>query len=222
MTEDRTTLETEDIVPVTSYEEELRAWRADERDEQGLSRQHPIDELLAEHHLMDAGLSAMERETRRLSVHHDLRPDAWEEIVDFAGNFIYQMHRRKEEQALFPVYRALVGEGIDAMVSRIADEHSHATRMTIDLANGVNEGDWEKVLRAAHLYLRVAREHLEREEHDVFHPIRAALTPEAEQELRERFAELERFGFGDRDRAYYIDLLERMGRRAGLTDILPE
>ncbi len=222
MTEDRTLMKTADIVPVTSFDSEFRAWVAIARDPDSSPAQHPVDELLAEHHIMDAALAAMERETRRLSVHHDLRPDAWQDVVDFMGNYVYQVHRRKEEQGLFIAYRVAVGDALDSTktVDIIADEHSQATNMTIDLVNGVSEGDWEKVLRAAHRYLRVARDHLIREERDVFEAARGALGPAAVDALRVRFAELETFGLGERDRMYYLELARRMCARADLDDIL--
>lgn len=222
--QDRTLMKTADIVPVTTFDQEFMDWVVVARDTSGKLDQHPVDELLGEHHMMDAVLAAMERETRRLSVHHDLRPDAWEDLVDFMGNYIYQVHRRKEEQGLFEAYRAVVdsaGAGPLA-IDVIAGEHQHATAMTIDLVNGVSEGDWEKVLRASHLFIRVARDHLLREEQEVFEPARAALDAEAVSTLKARFSELEKYGLGERTRLYYLDLARRLCARAGLDDILAE
>lgn len=223
MSDDRILMQTADIVPVTSYEAEFARWREVARNPDAPNPQRPIDELFGEHHLMDVALAAMERETRRLSVHHDLRPAVWEQIVDFLGNFVYQVHRRKEEQGLFPVWKDVVGPTeAEAIVKHVEHDHEQATRMTLDLLNGVNTGDWEKVLRAAHLYLRVVRDHLVQEEHEIFEPMRAALSPEQVQQVREKFDALERFGLGERDRKYYLELTRSMCQQVGLGDLLPE
>lgn len=213
---------TADIVPVASFEPEFITWVAWARNPEASSRQHPVDELLAEHHIMDAALAAMERETRRLSVHHDLRPEAWRDVVDFIGNYVYQVHRRKEENGLFEAYRTLLqGQGVGhGTVDLVAADHGQATNMTVALVNGVGEGDWEKVLRASHMYLRVARDHLIREEQEIFEQARAAFDDDAVAALKIRFGELECFGLGERNRIYYLDLVRRMCERAGYTGLL--
>ncbi len=215
-------MKTADIVPVAAFDSEFAAWVAWAQNPEKAERQHPIDELMAEHHIMDAGLAAMERETRRLSVHHDLRPDAWRDIVDFIGNYIYQVHRRKEEDGLFEAYRTHLeaNSAESGTVDLVAAEHGQATNMTVTLVNGVGEGDWEKVLRAAHLYLRVARDHLLTEENEIFEQARALLDDEAVAALKVRFTELERFGLGERDRLYYLDLVRRMCKLAGFKGLL--
>ncbi|MEO1337484.1 MAG: hypothetical protein AAFV29_17705, partial [Myxococcota bacterium] len=179
-------------IPVSSYELDFIQWaKCAEAVEAGPSTQEPINELLAEHHIMDAVLAAMEREARRLSVHGELRTDYWERVVDFVGNYVHQCHRRKEERALQMVnerYQA-VEAGPMAMITR---DHEQAHRLTWDLYNGVSDGDWEKVLRAAHLYLRVIRDHMIRVERYVFEPARDVLTPEVAADLRRQFDETER------------------------------
>ena len=211
-------MKTSDIIPLSSYELDFIQWAKDAQSG-GPREQDPINELLAEHHIMDAVLAAMEREARRLSVHGQLRPDFWERVVDFVGNYVHQCHRRKEEQALFPVAQRyeLVENGPVAMISK---DHQQAHQLTWDLYNGVSEGDWEKVLRAAHLYLRVARDHLVREENHVFEPARELITPEDAADLRGKFDEIERDALGERDRMYYLKVARTLCQDAGLDRLL--
>lgn len=213
-------MKTSDIVPLSSYELDFIQWAKEARMPPGTPReQEPVNELLAEHHIMDAVLAAMEREARQLSVHGKLRPEFWERVVDFVGNYVHQCHRRKEEQAFFPVssrYETVE----DGPVAMIAKDHQQAHLLTWDLYNGVNEGDWEKVLRAAHVYLRVARDHLVREENHVFEPARDLMTPEDNADLRAKFDEIERDALGERDRIYYLKVARSLCQDAGLNDFL--
>ncbi len=209
---------TADIIPVTSYETEYRAWV--ETTKSGGTRQDVVAELRAEHHIMDAVLAAMEREARRLSVHGDLRPDFWDRVVDYVGNFTYQIHRRKEEEALFPVLKELQGLKDKAALATLMKEHEQSRDLTMALIDGVSEGDWEKVLRAAHLYLRVARDHLDREEWEVFEPLERLVDPERARALREAFTEIEKDALGDRNRQHYLDVARQLCLDAGLTDVL--
>lgn len=208
---------TADIIPVTSYEAEYRAWV--ETTSSG-ARQKVVAELRGEHHIMDAVLAAMERETRRLSVHGDLRPDFWERVVDYIGNFTYQIHRRKEEEALFPTLSKLQGLDNRASLAKLLEEHQHTRDLTMTLVDGVSEGDWEKVLRAAHMYLRVARDHLDREEWEVFEPLDRLLDADGENELRASFDTIEADALGDRNRQHYLDCARKLCSDAGLTDVL--
>lgn len=213
--EDHSLQKTSDIIPISSHEVEFMQWVKAARDPSGARTQHPVDELLAEHYIMDSVLAAMEREARRLVVHRQLRPDYWEDVVDYVGNYVHQIHRRKEEQGLFP---KLVNRTVDVM--QIAKEHVQARNLTVDLLEGVSQGDWERVLRAAHVYLQVAKEHLPREESQAFEPARTLLDAAQTAEVRAKFNELEAFGLGDRTRLYYLELAQRLCQRAGLEDKL--
>ncbi|MCA9553910.1 MAG: hemerythrin domain-containing protein [Myxococcales bacterium] len=217
---ERLLLETADIHPVITYDLEYRDWLRAAHDPSAPRDQHPVDELLGEHHVMDAVLAAMEREARRISTRGEFRQALWEDFVDYLGNFVYQVHRRKEEHGLLPVYVRLCGEDAASAMSAVAKEHRQITEITLDLVHGVGEGDWEKVLRAGHLYLRLGRDHLEREEREVFPTARERLDPAAVHELRQKFDELERFGLGDRDRMYYVTVARRLCARTGLPETL--
>ncbi len=213
-------MKTSDIVPLSSYELDFMQWTKEARAGKDAPRiQDPVNELLAEHHIMDAVLAAMEREARRLSVHGELRPSFWERVVDFIGNYVHHCHRRKEEQAFFPLANRYETVS-DGPVAAIGRDHEQAHKLTWDLYNGVNEGDWEKVLRASHLYLRVARDHLVREENHVFEPARDLMTPEDSEELRRRFDEIEKEALGERDRIYYLEVARSLCVDAGLKDLL--
>jgi hemerythrin-like domain-containing protein len=148
-------------------------------------------------------------------------------VVDFVGNFVIQCHHRKEEEAILPLARepsggaAGSGEG-DAVApaQALSLQHDQARQLAYDLLDGVNEGDWEKLLRAAHLFIRLEREHLAAEERDVFEPARHAASAAELSAARTTSDAVERAAFQDRDRLYYVAVARRLSRASGLPDPL--
>jgi len=204
-----------DLAPLVTFDHEFLQWVREARGKAD-RRQHPVDELLAEHHLMDIALAAMEAETHRLGRRKLLRNDVWTDVIDFVGNYIHLVHRRKESQCLVAAFAKAVGDEHHPVVAKTEEQHSHAARLTFDLVDGLNEGDWEKVLRTAQLYIAFARPHLRYEEADLFEIVRAKLAPEQVAAAQEEFKRLEAFGLGERDRLYYLEVAQRLAKRAGL------
>src|SRR5215468_7878224 len=104
---------TSDLTP------ELDAWAKEaELSREQRRAQHPVDELLAEHHLIRIVLAAMRAEAARFSREKKLRLEFWEDAVDFVGNFGLLRHYRKKANHLFPVLAknglAAQLEGLDA------------------------------------------------------------------------------------------------------------
>lgn len=215
MTDENTLPESMDLRPVLPFRTEFEHWVRRARGEH-VDPQHPVDELLAEHHMLDAALAAMEVESHRLSRRQVLRTEAWADIVDFVGNFIHLVHRRKESQALFGAFAEASNGDHDKILEQTEREHQRAARLTMELMDGVNEGDWEKVLRTAQLYLAFARAHLRHEEEFIFDVVRGALGPTQTTQVRADFDRLEAFGLGERDRLYYLQLVQRLCHSAGL------
>ncbi len=209
---------TNEILPVIRHEADFDRWVEDANGSKNTL--HPVNELFAEHHMIDAVLAVMEREVRRLSVHRDLRVDVWSDLIDFFGNFVLQVHRRKEEQGLFPAFLAVASSEDLQVAEPLVAEHPAVQAITVDLFKGVSAGDWGKVLRAAHVYIKQARDHIPREEHSVFAGARLAFDQRQEEQLRLRFDELERFGLGDRSRRHYLQLADDLCRRAALPGLV--
>ncbi len=204
-----------DLAPLVTFDREFLQWVQEARGNTE-QRQHPVDELLAEHHLMDIALAAMEAETHRLGRRKLLRNDVWTDVIDFVGNYIHLVHRRKESQCLMTAFTKAVGHDRHPVVAKTEEQHGQAARLTFDLVDGLNEGDWEKVLRTAQLYIAFARPHLRYEETELFEIARAKLAPEQVAAAQQEFRRLEAFGLGERDRMYYLRVAQRLAKRAGL------
>lgn len=182
--------------------------------------QPPSQELLAEHHVMEVVLGAMEAEAEAMLTGSSLRTEFWTDIVDFNGNFVHMCHRAKEEEFLIP---ALVEHGLlDARQQEaIHQEHLSGKDLTMSLCEGVGEADWEKVLRLVSIYMHILRPHMRREETGIF--AAAANLPAAAQErLQRAFAEVERRALGPRGRRHFVAVARRLVRGTGIANGLPD
>lgn len=214
MTGDQSLPNSIDLPTPVRFEAEFQRWVAIARNE-AKAPQHPVDELLAEHHLIGIALDAMHAEAHRLGRRSLLRNDVWADLLDFVGNFVHLVHRRKESQCLQPRLASAGAEG--ARFEVVSDEHDRIGRLTLALVDGITEGDWEKVLRIAHQYVAIARPHLRGEEAGLLIVARRMCEEPALGEVQAEFARLEAFGLGERDRAYYLALVERIAHRTGLS-----
>jgi hemerythrin-like domain-containing protein len=186
----------------------------------GERTQDPADELVAEHFVMTTVLAAMEAEVKNMLVGRALRPEFWSDVVDFNGNFVHQCHRAKEEEQLVPMlieYGRLEARREQA----IREEHRSGKDLTLSLCEGVEEGDWEKVLRLVSIYVHILRPHMQREETDLFSLV-ASLPVEARARLREGIAAVERRALAHRSRRDFVAMARRLAVAAGVAhDLTP-
>lgn len=198
--------------PQSTIEQAFELWIAEAEAPHKL--QSPAAELLAEHHVMGAVLTAMEAESERMLSGGSLRPEFWTDVVDFNGNFVHLCHRVKEEEHFIP---ALLRLGIlDAPQDEaIRHEHHSAKRLTLAICDGVAEGDWEKVLRIVSLYLHVLRPHMHREEAGML--LAAAQMPSStSQELRTAFDLVDQKALAHRGRRHYVEVARRLSAACGI------
>lgn len=174
----------------------------------------PIDELLAEHHVMAAVLTAMEAEAEGMLTGRPLRPEFWSDVVDFNGNFVHLCHRAKEEDHLVTT---LVANGrLDGKREQaIRQEHASGKDLTLAVCEGVDEADWEKVLRLVSIYVHIMRPHMRREESGIFQAA-AELPAAALAQLRRDFAAVDRRVLGAGGRRRFADIARRLAATAGV------
>ena len=177
--------------------------------------QPPGEVLLGEHYLMESVLRASEAELQLMLGGAGLRADFWGDVIDFNGNFVHLCHRVKEEDHLVPalvechLIEADQHEGIQR-------EHDRAKDLTLLIRDGVEEGDWEKVLRLVAQYIHFLRPHMRREEDGAFLLAATELPTDVSDEIRARFDEVDEAALGDSGRARYVDLARRLTALAGI------
>ena len=174
----------------------------------------PTDELLAEHHVMEAVLAAMEAEAEGMLAGRPLRPEFWRDVVDFNGNFVHLCHRAKEEEHLVT---SLVAHGrLDGKREQaIRQEHGSGKDLTLALIEGAAEADWEKVLRLVSIYVHIMRPHMRREESGIF-AAAAELPAGALAQLRREFAAVDQKALGSGGRRRFVDVARRLATMAGV------
>jgi hemerythrin-like domain-containing protein len=177
-------------------------------------RLRPDQELIAEHHVIHTVLQAMEKESEAMLAGQQLRTEFWANVVDFNGNFVHMCHRVKEEEHLVP---ALVEHGVldAAQEAAIRQEHASGKDLTLSLCAGIEEGDWEKVLRVTSIYLHILRPHMQREEASLFALV-ATLPAASVQRLQCSFEQVDQRALGSRGRGHYASIARRLAKLTGV------
>jgi len=177
--------------------------------------QSPVEELLAEHHVMASVLLAMEAEAKSLMSGRSLRPDFWADLIEFNGNFVHLCHRLKEEVHFIP---AMVEHRLldQSQVSAFHHDHGVAKDLTLSIRDGVEEGDWEKVLKLVLLYLHLLRPHMKREEQTLLCVAGTKLPSQVAEKLREAFTAVDKQALAERGRVHYVDLARRLSQACGI------
>jgi hemerythrin-like domain-containing protein len=202
------------IVGVADFQAEFLAWaNAAESEPPQPSTQHPIDELLAEHHLIRKVLEAVQSEAGKIGQKKHLDLDFWEGAVEIIGNFGLLFHYAKKANHLFP---AIESFGMKDKIRALDQQQQQDIDVTLELCNAVSEGDWEAVQRLVSLYVGTKRDHMTREEREVLLPAKALLSEETAQGLRRTFDAME--GPPGKSRKVYLEAALRVIREAGLPD----
>lgn len=197
-----------------SFQAEFLAWaKAAETESSRPRTQHPIDELLAEHHLLRKVLEAVQAEAGKISQTKQLDLDFWEGAVDIIGNFGLLFHYAKKANHLFP---AIEPFGMKDKIRALEQQQQQDVDVTLKLCDAISEGDWESVQRLVSLYVGTKRDRMSREEQEVLLPAKALLLEDAARSLRQAFDAME--SPPGKSRRVYLDVALRVIEDAGLPD----
>lgn len=175
--------------------------------------QHPIDELLAEHHLIRKVLEAVQTEAGKIRQKKHLDLDFWDGAVEIIGNFGLLFHYAKKANHLFP---AIEPFGMKDKIKALDQRQQQDIDVTLELCNAVSEGDWETVQRLVSLYVGTKRDHMAREEQEVLLPAKTLLSEDAAGALRRTFDAMQ--SPPGKSRKVYLEAALRVIREAGLPD----
>lgn len=149
--------------------------------------QHPVDELMNEHRLIEAVLSAMEDRLADPAMAPETS-SFFEQALDFLVNFADGCHHSKEEDALFP---ALSARGVSIQggpIGVMLHEHEMGRariRGMRDALTAIRTGQREAfgdLRRNALEYIQILREHIWKEDNVLFRIAKVALD-DAEAEV---------------------------------------
>ena len=158
----------------------------------------PIDQLQAEHRVIEKGLRALNGLSQRLEHGVAVDPAAFEKMFDFLEAFAEAYHHRKEENCLFPAL-GLHGVPRDrGPIGVMLQEHctgraliAHMKRAASGYANG-DEHAARLFARSARDYVRLLTDHMHKEDQVVFRLAESLLDSPAMQALQDEFDAAER------------------------------
>lgn len=150
--------------------------------------------LSDEHRVILRVLDVMEKLTHR-SLLSSL--ELWKKALDFARHFADQCHHLKEEKILFPAMEehGIPNEGgpIGMMLIEHEEGRSYVRSMfaAVARAEANDQGAHESLIASARAYVRLLREHIEKEDQVLFRIADDAISPEEQKTLLRAFEEHE-------------------------------
>lgn len=176
----------------------------------------PIDQLQAEHRIIEKGLHALTGLCARLERGEQIRPEAFDRLFDFLTTFADKRHHEKEEKCLFPAL-SLHGVPPDSgPIGVMLQEHcsgraliAHMHRAASALAGGDPKAA-RQFAEAAGNYVELLTEHIQKEDNVLFRIAESVLDDRSMKSLQNDFDQAEA-GLGE-SRAKYLQEAEEMER----------
>jgi hemerythrin-like domain-containing protein len=173
----------------------------------------PTEVLSDEHRVIERVLAAV---GKLLTVPPAQSLSHWKKALDFISNFADQCHHLKEEKLLFPAMEAhgipLEGGPIGVMLMEHEEGRSHvrAMRAAVEGLERGETGGVESLLSHARGYLRLLKEHIQKEDEILFR-IADDCIPAAEQTaLLKSFEEHETREMGAGVHEKYLKIAEEL------------
>ena len=171
--------------------------------------------LSDEHRVIERVLVVLQKLTTR-PVENSL--DCWRKALDFFSHFADQCHYFKEEQVLFPAMEehGIPREGgpIGMMLMEHEEGRGHVRSMlaALTLAEARNEAAKDTLLENARAYLRLLREHIQKEDEILFRIADDVIPPYEQKELLRSFEQHEAKKMGTGVHEKYLKLVEELER----------
>lgn len=153
----------------------------------------PIDQLQAEHRIIEKALHALQGLSARLEQGERIDPPVFQRMFEFLTIFADQRHHQKEEKCLFP---ALGHQGLPqdhGPVGMMLQEHctgraliSHMKRAASGYVNG-DPNAARHFAEAATDYVHLLNEHIAKEDNMLFRIAESVLDGQAMQSLQNDF-----------------------------------
>lgn len=147
----------------------------------------PTDVLRDEHRVILEALSVVETAAGRLAGGEALPDGWWEDAVAWLRTFADGSHHAKEERALFP---AMVKAGVPSEggpIGVMLAEHEEGRECLRAMA----DGPAAERAAAARQYVRLLRQHIDKENNVLFALAEFALDHQAQRAVREEFEGIE-------------------------------
>ncbi len=170
--------------------------------------------LKHEHRVIERVLAVVERLAEKPGLGS---AEAWEKAIDFIRNFADKCHHLKEEQILFP---ALEEHGIPregGPVGMMLLEHEEGRALVRAMTEalpraGVDPTAEVALKQNARAYLRLLREHIQKEDEILFKIAEDVLPPEERKRLAQEFEQHEADEIGPGVHEKYVKVAQELER----------
>jgi hemerythrin-like domain-containing protein len=169
--------------------------------------------LKQDHRVIEKVLGALEWLNEHSGVHS---METWKKTVDFIRNFADRCHHLKEEKLFFPALeeRGIPNEG--GPIGMMLMEHEEGRGYVRAMAGALD--GWEKgqeasqavVIENARAYVRLLREHIQKEDEILFHMADEVLTQGDQDLLLRQFEEREAKEIGTGVYEKYLKIAEEL------------
>lgn len=177
---------------------------------------NPTDILMDEHRVIEQVLNSLERMIEQATSSGRLEEKPAREAIEFFRMFADHCHHGKEEAQLFPVMEARGFSGGCSPVAVMLREHELG-RLYIDGMEAAIEraagGDAEALqwfTEHGQSYIRLLREHIEKEDRCLFPSANRALSQDDQERLLAAFEKVEAEEMGEGTHEKYLDLANRL------------
>jgi hemerythrin-like domain-containing protein len=169
--------------------------------------------LKAEHRVIEKVLDALEKLAK--TAESSLLAD-WTKAIDFARNFADKCHHLKEEKLLFPALeeRGIPREGgpIGMMLAEHEEGRGYVRAMAAALEAAAQDPIGARITlrRKADAYIRLLREHIQKEDDVLFMLADGVLGSEEQKELLREFEEHELKEMGSGVHEKYLKIVHEL------------
>ena len=176
-------------------------------------------EVLSDEHRVIERVLAVVEKLAALPV--EGRLDSWKQALDFIRHFADGCHHLKEEKILFPAMeeRGIPRDGgpIGMMLMEHEEGRSHVRSMlaALTLAETRNEAAKDTLLNRARSYVRLLREHIQKEDDILFKIADDVISPDEQKQLLRSFEEHEAKEIGEGVHEKYLKIAEELEARTG-------
>jgi len=176
-------------------------------------------ELLSdEHRVIERVLTVVEKLTQTPV---ESAIENWKKALDFFRYFADQCHHFKEEQVLFPAMEEhgipRDGGPIGMMLTEHEEGRGYVRTMmaALTLAEARNEAAKDTLLNSARSYIRLLREHIQKEDEILFKIADDIISPDEQKELLRSFEEHEAKEIGEGVHEKYLKIVEELETKMG-------
>lgn len=181
------------------------------------------DILMDEHRVIEQVLNCLEKLADRREAGAALDSASALEALAFFRNFADRCHHGKEEGHLFPLLEARGFRRQGGPTGVMLHEHEEGRGLLAAMARAVERGTPDEFVRHARAYVRLLREHIQKEDHCLFPMAAGILSGSDDESLAQRFEHVESADMGDGMHERYLELANTLADRLGVprADVAP-